>query len=208
MYDADGEQRGSLGKSGGDQGRYLSFEGWSGCIWQVTRDAGSDGRHQEAETGGESLGTQHFMLERAMRRQRKSVMMAQHRPFVKKYNKRMDALLVVETRKIDCEFQPRELWDLVATAELLEKITEKEVRLKMITEEWLVIDDTLDLLQGCSDKAMKGKVAHVWQMTLWDDSKEEQKGCSNTAELKKRETADLKEKAQTDRALYLAMQLG
>ena len=154
------------------------------------------------------VGTQHFMQERTMRRQRKSVMMADHLPFAKKYNKRMDALLIVETRKMECEFQLRELQSLVETAELRVRITEKEVRLRMITEEWLIIDDTLDLLQGCSDKAMKGKVAHVWQMTLWDDSKEEQKGCSNTAELKKRETADLKEKAQTDRALYLAMQLG
>ena len=79
----------------------------------------------------------------------------------------------------------------------------------MITEEWLVIDDTLDLLQGCSDKACKGKVAQAWQM--WDDAQEEQQGCSKTAEMKKRETAaeaNLKEKAQTDQALYLAMQLG
>ena len=79
----------------------------------------------------------------------------------------------------------------------------------MITEEWLVIDDTLDLLQGCSDKAMTGKEAQAWQM--WDDALEEQRGCSKTAELKKRETAaeaNLKSKAQTDQALYLAMQLG
>ena len=72
-----------------------------------------------------------------------------------------------------------------------------------------MIDDTLDLLQGCSDKAMKGKVAQAWQM--WDDAKEEQKGCSKTAESKKREMAadaNLNEKAQTDQALYLAMQLG
>ena len=69
------------------------------------------------------VGTERFMQERTMRRQRKSVMMAKHLPFARKYNKRMNALLVVETRKIDCEFQPRELWDLVATAELLEKIT-------------------------------------------------------------------------------------
>ena len=144
-----------------------------------------------------------------MRRQRRSVMMAEHLPFAKKYNKRMDGLLVVETRKMECELQLRQLQALVETEEVLRKITEKEVRLKMITEEWLVIDDTLDLLQGCSDKACKGKVAQAWQM--WDDAQEEQKGCSKTAELKKRETAaeaNLKEKAQTDQALYLAMQLG
>ena len=72
-----------------------------------------------------------------------------------------------------------------------------------------MIDDTLDLLQGCSDKAMTGKEAQAWQM--WDDAQEEQRGCSKTAELKKRETAaeaNLKLKAQTDQALYLAMQLG
>ena len=69
------------------------------------------------------VGTQHFMLKRTMPRQRKPVMMAEHLPFAKKYNKRMDALLVVETRKMECEFQLRELQDLVATAELLEKIT-------------------------------------------------------------------------------------
>jgi len=155
------------------------------------------------------VGQEHFMLERTMRRQRKSVMMADHLPFAKKYNKRMDSLLIVETRKMECEFQLRELREMVETAELREKITEKEVRLKMITEEWLVIDDTLDLLQGCSDKAMTGKEAQAWQM--WDDAQEEQRGCSKTAELKKRETAaeaNLKLKAQTDQALYLAMQLG
>ena len=155
------------------------------------------------------VGAQHFMQERTMRRQRKSVMMAESLPFSKKYNKRMDSLLIVETRKMECEFQLRELSALVETAEVLAKITEKKVRLKMITEEWLVLDDTLDLLQGCSDKACQGKEAQAWQM--WDDAKEEQQGCSKTAELKKRETAaetKLKEKAQTDQALYLAMQLG
>ena len=156
-----------------------------------------------------AVGPQHFMLERTMRRQRRSVMMAEHLPFAKKYNKRMEGLLVVETRKMECELQLRQLQALVETEEVLRKITEKEVRLKMITEEWLVIDDTLDLLQGCSDKACKGKVAQAWQM--WDDAQEEQQGCSKTAEMKKRETAaeaNLKEKAQTDQALYLAMQLG
>ena len=144
-----------------------------------------------------------------MRRQRRSVMMAEHLPFARKYNKRMEGLLVVETRKMECELQLRQLQALVETEEVLRKITEKQVRLKMITEEWLVIDDTLDLLQGCSDKACKGKVAQAWQM--WDDAQEEQQGCSKTAEMKKRETAaeaNLKEKAQTDQALYLAMQLG
>ena len=155
------------------------------------------------------VGVAHFMAERTMRRQRKSVMMAEHMPFAHKYNKRMDGLLVVETRKMECELQLRELRALVETPEVQQKIMEKEVRLKMITEEWLVIDDTLDLLQGCSDTAMKGKVAKAWQM--WEDAKEEQKGCSKTAEMKKRETAaeaGLKEKAQTDQAMYLAMQLG
>ena len=92
---------------------------------------------------------------------------------------------------------------------MLSKITEREVRLKMNTEEWLVIDETLDLVQGYSDEAMTGKIAQAWQM--WDDANEEQKGRSKTAELKKRETAadaNLKETAQTDQALYLAMQLG
>ena len=107
-----------------------------------------------------------------MRRQRRSVMMAEHLPFAKKYNKRMDGLLVVETRKMECELQLRQLQALAETEEVLRKITEKQVRLKMITEEWLVIDDTLDLLQGCSDKACKGKVAQAWQM--WDDAQEEQ----------------------------------
>ena len=60
---------------------------------------------------------------------------------------------------MECELQLRDLRALVETAEVLQKIMEKEVRLKMITEEWLVIDDTLDLLQGCSNTAMKGKVA-------------------------------------------------
>ena len=155
------------------------------------------------------VGVVHFMAERTMRRQRKSVMMAEHMPFAHKYNKRMDGLLVVETRKMECELQLRDLRALVETPEVQQKIMEKEVRLKMITEEWLVIDDTLDLLQGCSDTAMKGKVAKAWQM--WEDAKEEQKGCSKTAEMKKRETAaeaGLKEKAQTDQAMYLAMQLG
>ena len=141
------------------------------------------------------VGVAHFMAERTMRRQRKSVMMADHLPFANKYNKRMDGLLIVETRKMECELQIRELRALVETPEVLHKITEKDVRLKMITEEWLVIDDTLDLLQGCSDKALKEKVAQAWQM--WDDAEEEQKGCSKTAELKKRETAadaNLKEK--------------
>ena len=39
-----------VGEPVGDQGRHFSFEGWSG--WQVARDAGSDGRLQEAEAGG------------------------------------------------------------------------------------------------------------------------------------------------------------
>ena len=50
------------------------------------------------------------------------------------------------------------------TAAVIEKIKKNEVRLEMITEERLVIDDTLDLLQGCSDKAMKKKVAQAWQI--------------------------------------------
>ena len=175
---------------------------------------GSDGRlpGQRDLMGGfkrlKQVGVVHFIAERTMRRQRKSVMMAEHMPFAKKYNKRMDGLLVVETRKMECELQLRELRALMETPEVLQKIMEKEVRL-MITEEWLVIDDTLDLLQGCSDTAMKGKTAKAWKM--WDDAKEEQKGCSKTAEMKKRETAaeaNLKEKAQTDQAMYLALQPG
>ena len=54
--------------------------------------------------------------------------------------------MIVETRKMECEFQLRELRELVETAEVLVKITEKDVRLKMITEEWRVLDDTVDLL--------------------------------------------------------------
>ena len=137
---------------------------------------GSDGRlpGQRDLMGGfkrlKQVGVVHFMAERTMRRQRKSVMMAEHMPFAKKYNKRMDGLLVVETRKMECELQLQELGALLETPEVRQKIMEKEVRLKMITEEWLVIDDTLDLLQGCSDTAMKGKTAKAWQM--WDDAKE------------------------------------
>ena len=126
---------------------------------------GSDGRlpGQRDLMGGfkrlKQVGVVHFMAERTMRRQRKSVMMAEHMPFAGKYNKRMDGLLVVETRKMECELQLRELRALKETPEVLQKIMEKEVRLKMITEEWLVINDTPDLLQGCSDTAMKGKPA-------------------------------------------------
>ena len=51
------------------------------------------------------VGAQHFIQERTMRRQRRSVMMVEHLPFARKYNKRMDGLLVVETRKMECERQ-------------------------------------------------------------------------------------------------------
>ena len=79
----------------------------------------------------------------------------------------------------------------------------------MIEEEWMVADDELTLIQGCSDIAQKGMVAKAWDM--WEQAVEEQLGCSKSAELKRREKAadaSLKEKAQADQALWLAGQIG
>ena len=38
--------------------------------------------------------------------------------------------------------------------------------MEMTQEGWMVIDDTLTLLQECSDLEMTGKVVKAWQ--IWD----------------------------------------
>ena len=73
----------------------------------------------------------------------------------------------------------------------------------------MVVDDTLDLLRECSDHTLTGQVASAWQ--VWENAKKEQKGNSNSAAFTKRKKAadvELKEKAQTDQATFLAMSLG
>ena len=79
----------------------------------------------------------------------------------------------------------------------------------MIEEDWMVVDGTLDLLQECSDHALTGQVASAWQ--VWENAKKEQKWDSKSAAFTKRKKAadvELKEKAKTDQATYLAMSLG
>ena len=50
-----------------------------------------------------------------------------------------------------------------------------------------MIDDTLDLLQGCSHHALSGQVASAWQ--VWENAKKEQKEDSKSAQFTKRQKA-------------------
>ena len=56
-----------------------------------------------------STGVEHFMAERTLKRTRRVVMMPDHYRFSDKYNEIMDTMLLVEDRKLECEFQLREL---------------------------------------------------------------------------------------------------
>ena len=70
-------------------------------------------------------------------------------------------------------------------------------------------DGTLTLLRGCADLVSMGKPANAWQM--WEDAETDQRGCSKTKEMERREKAaeaNLKTKREADQAMYLAMQLG
>ena len=155
------------------------------------------------------VGVEHFMEERTLLRTRRSVMMDPSLPFADMYNEKMSLLVAIEQRKMECRHQIRSMRAKATTVEMDEKIERKKIRQEMIQEEWMVVDDTLTLLQECSDAALAGNVAGAWQ--VWDDAQEEQKGCSKSKAFKTRMTAanvTLKEKAKTDQATYVAMQLG
>ena len=158
------------------------------------------------------VGADHFMAERTLKRSRRTMMMAPGQHFSDLFNQTMNKLLAIEERKMECEFQLREMEMKPVGSRSVEEdqaIVAKTVRKQMIDEEWMVADDELTLLQGCSDIAQKGMVAKAWEM--WEQAAEEQLGCSKSAELKRREKAaeaSLKEKAQADQALWLAGQIG
>ena len=158
------------------------------------------------------VGADHFMAERTLKRSRRTMMMPPGQHFSDLFNQAMNKLLAIEERKLECEFQLREMEAKPVgsrSAEEQAAITTKAVRKQIIDEEWMVADDELTLIQGCSDIAQKGMVAKAWEM--WEQAVEEQLGCSKSAELKRREKAadaSLKEKAQADQALWLAGQIG
>ena len=155
------------------------------------------------------VGAEHFMEERTVKRTRRAIMMDAKLPFAELYNEKLDELLVVESRKMECKHQLRELRGREATEKNVRQIEAKKVRMELIEEDWMVVDDTLDLLQECSDHALTGQVASAWQ--VWENAQKEQKGDSKSAAFTKRKKAadvELKEKAKTDQATFMAMQLG
>ena len=155
------------------------------------------------------VGVEHFMEERTLLRTRRSVMMDVHLPFADIYNEKMSLLVAIEQRKMECRHQLRDMRSRAVTEALDEQIERKKIRKEMIEEEWMVVDDTLTLLQECSDAAMDGNVAGAWQ--VWEDAQEEQKGSQKSKAFKTRMPAasvKLKEKAKTDQATFVAMQLG
>ena len=155
------------------------------------------------------VGAEHFMEERTVKRTRRAIMMDSKLPFAQLYNEKLDELLVVESRKMECKHQLRELRGRDATEKNVKQIQAKMVRMELIEEDWMVVDDTLDLLQECSDHALTGQVASAWQ--VWENAKKEQKGDSKSAAFTKRKKAadvELKDKAKTDQATFMAMQLG
>ena len=52
---------------------------------------------------------------------------------------------------MECKHQLRELRGREATEENVRQIEAKKVRMELIEEDWMVVDDTLDLLQEYSD---------------------------------------------------------
>ena len=100
-------------------------------------------------------------------------MMDSSLPFADMYNDKMSLLVAIEQRKMECRHQIRSMRAKATTVEMDEKIERKKIRQEMIQEEWMVVDDTLTLLQECSDAALAGNVAGAWQ--VWDDAQEEQK---------------------------------
>ena len=131
-------------------------------------------------------------------------MMPVHLHFADKYNDCMDKMLAIEERKMECEYQLRGIQAQASVDTEAERM--KKVRLQMIEEEWMVADDTLTLLQGCADLASMGQLAKAWQM--WEDAENDQRGCSKTKEMKRREKAaeaNLKTKREADQAMYLTM---
>ena len=147
------------------------------------------------------VGAERFMEERTVKRTRRAIMMDAKLPFAELYNGKLDELLVVESRKMECKHQVRELRGREATEKHVRQIEAKRVRMELIEEDWMVVDDTPDLLKECSDHALTGEVASAWQ--VWENAKREQKGDSKSAAFTKRKKAadvELKEKAKTDQA--------
>ena len=115
------------------------------------------------------VGADHFMEEKTVKRTRRAIMMDAKLPFAELYNEKLDELLVVEARKLECKHQLRELRGREATEKNVRQMEAKKVRMELIEEDWMVVDDTLDLLQECSDHALTGQVASAWQ--VWENAK-------------------------------------
>ena len=55
------------------------------------------------------VGAEHFMAERTLKRSRRTMMMPQGQHFSDLFNQVMSKLLAIEERKLECEFQLREM---------------------------------------------------------------------------------------------------
>ena len=81
------------------------------------------------------VGAEHFMEERTVKRTRRAIMMDSKLPFAELYNEKLDELLVVEARKLECKHQLRELRGREATEKNVRQMEAKTVRMALIEED-------------------------------------------------------------------------
>lgn len=150
----------------------------------------------------EAVGFSRFFRERQLKRTKRNSRMASNMRFADEYNKTLDLLLDKEQRILDCE-----LGEENADTE---KIAQRfSVKKEVFEEEWMALDDKLELIQDCSDTAEQGKVAEAWQ--VFQDAENEQRQTGRSKELEKRHKAaqkKLKEKGSYDQSEFIAQQLG
>lgn len=148
------------------------------------------------------VGVRHFKAERGLKRTKRNTRMDVGQPFAEEYNKTLELLLDLDSRLMECELRADK-------AQSQEEIMRYEVRGEMLDEEWVALDDKLELIQDCSDTARSGKIKEALQ--VYEDAESEQRQTGRTAELERRHKAarrKLKDNESMDQAEFIAQSLG
>ena len=162
------------------------------------------------------IGFSHFQRERGLRRTRELTNMKPHEPFATEFNEENAVLVNVELRLIDMELKLE-----AAQEELVSSVTEEDkaaaeaklvalkARMKVTKEQWMLSEDKLELISGCSQLSLKGK-HHVacGMLQDWRKRTTETSAMKEFNKRQKKAETRLKHEAEMDQGLFIARQLG
>ena len=148
------------------------------------------------------VGFDHFKKEWGLKREKRNSRLPTAMPFSKEYNDVLDQLLDKDAVIMECRLKARQ-----ATREKEQQ--RLEVKAEVLEEEYMALEDELELLQDCVDTAQAGKMQEALQ--VYADARKEQKVTSRTKELEARHVQarkTMRENATQDQAELIARSLG